>query len=126
MTAPDPSPHVLVVDDQADAADTLAELLALSGFAVRTVYSNAAALAAVASGFEPHAVVADLRSADGDGCDLAAELRRRLPRPPVLVAVSWMSGQAARCRAAGFDHYLLKPADPRAVVELLRRETHRG
>jgi CheY-like chemotaxis protein len=43
----------------------------------------------------------------------------RLARRPLLVAVTGVHGQAERCRAAGYDHVLLKPADPSTLAALL-------
>lgn len=111
--------RVLVVDDHPDSAETTAQLLALHGHDARPARSCAEALRAVAEGFAPGVVLLDLRLPDGDGYALAADLRRLLPAHPVLVAVTGLQGQEERIRAAGFDRYLLKPADPVELVVLL-------
>ena len=109
---------VLVVDDLDDAADSLRELLALSGFEARSAGSLAEA-EAVLRAFRPDVAIVDLWLSDGSGFTLAEELSRR-PDAPLLIAVSGVPGQAERCRAAGFAHYIEKPATPADLVALLR------
>ena len=120
---PDPRPfRVLVVDDHPDGAEALAQMLALHGHDARAATSHAEALAAVSgTGFAPDAVLLDVRLRDGNGFDLGAELCRRLPARPVLVALTGLQDQEDQCRAAGFDHYVLKPADPAALAALLAK-----
>ena len=118
---PDPRPfRVLVVDDHPDAAEALAQLLALHGHDARAATTCAEARAAV-GGFVADAVLLDLRLRDGDGFALAAELGRLLPARPVLIALTGLQDQEASCRAAGFDHYLIKPADPAALAALIAK-----
>jgi CheY-like chemotaxis protein len=114
---------VLVVDDYPDSAEALAQLLDLMGHDARAACSCAEARAAVAggAGFVPDVVLTDLRLPDGDGFVLAGELCALLPARPLLVALTGLPNQEANCRAAGFDHYLLKPADPGALAALLAR-----
>jgi CheY-like chemotaxis protein len=115
--------RVLVVDDHPDSAEAAAQLLALHGHDARAVLSCAEALAAVGGPdpFVPDVVVVDVRLPDGDGFSLADELRRRLPVRPGLIAHTGLPGLEERCRAAGFDHTLLKPADPAALAELVAK-----
>jgi CheY-like chemotaxis protein len=61
----------------------------------------------------------DVRLPDGDGLSLAAELCRLLSTRPVLIALTGLPGMEEQCRAAGFDTYLLKPADPAALAALV-------
>jgi CheY-like chemotaxis protein len=114
---------VLIVDDYPDSAEALAQLLGLMGHAARAACSCAEARAAVTgvAAFVPDVVLTDLRLPDGDGITLAGELCVLLPARPVLVALTGLPNQEANCRAAGFDHYLLKPADPAALAALLAR-----
>lgn len=115
--------RVLVVDDHPDSAEATAQLLALHGHDARAVHSCAETLAAVggADPFAPDVVVVDVRLPDGDGFMLAAELCRVLAARPGLIAHTGLPGLEERCRAAGFDHYVLKPADPAALAELVAR-----
>src|SRR4051812_38398249 len=107
MTAPRPS--VLVVDDVADAAETLALLLSLHGFAARTAPHGPAALALIASD-PPDAVLCDIRMPGMpgmDGWEFAPKARDLAAgRPLVLVAVSGLDREddCRRSRDAGFDH----------------------
>lgn len=114
---------VLVVDDLPDIADTTAMVLTLLGFEVCPAYSGPDALAAVAAD-PPDAVVFDLGMPNMDGVRLARALRwLATPRRRFLVAVTAYSDAAHRQRAAdvGADAYLVKPADPTALADLLRR-----
>jgi CheY-like chemotaxis protein len=67
-------------------------------------------------------VILDLMMPRGNGFDLARRLRGPGATRPVLVAVTGLSSDEhrERARADGFDHYLLKPADPNEVMRLLR------
>jgi CheY-like chemotaxis protein len=118
-----PNHRVLVVDDHPDSADITAQLLALHGHDARAVHTCAEARAAIAGAdrFIPDVVVVDVRLPDGDGFALAAELVAALPVRPALIAHTGTPGLAAKCRAAGFDHYLLKPADPIELAEIVAR-----
>ena len=113
---------VLLVEDRADVSETLRTYLeACCDFRVRIAPDGDAAVrAAVAD--PPDAVLLDIGLPRKDGFQVAAELTARLPRRPLLVAITGYGGPdvEARARAAGFDHYLLKPADPHAVEALLR------
>ena len=114
---------VLVVDDAPDAAESLAAVLALSGFAVRAATRAADALAAAAAD-PPDVVLLDLNMPEMDGFELARRLRAH-PWPggrrPVLVAVSALGTETDRARSAGagVDGHLVKPVDPSGLVRLL-------
>ena len=113
---PQPRPfRVLVVDDYPDTADATVQLTELYGYEARAACSCREALAVVAAGFTPDVVLLDLLLSDGDGYALAADLCAALPRRPVLVAITGQHDQDERCRAAGIDHTLLKPADPQRL-----------
>jgi CheY-like chemotaxis protein len=121
---PDPRQlRVLVVDDHPDSAEAAAQLLALHGHDARAVHSCAEALEAAggADPFVPEVVLLDVRLPDGDAFTLAADLCRVLPVRPGLIAHTGLPGLDERCRAAGFDHYLLKPADPAVLVDLVAK-----
>jgi CheY-like chemotaxis protein len=116
--------HILVVDDSADGADSTVELLAIWGYDARACYTGASALES-ARARRPDAVLLDLAMPRMDGFQFAG-LFRELPRSdsiPIIV-VSGYSGAAyyARAREVGIDHYLLKPADPGRLRELLAWE----
>src|SRR5690349_9016220 len=109
---------VLVVDDVADAADSLADLLALHGFRVRTAQDGRSAAAAE----RPDVVVTDLLVPGMSGWDLAERLRGLYPEgPPDVVAVSGRgtADDRRRSEAAGIGLHLVKPADPAQLVAYL-------
>ena len=108
------SKRVLVVDDNRDAADSLAMLLRLKGHEVRVAYEGPAALAA-APEFGPDLVLLDLGMPGMDGYEVARRLRRTpgFERKTIAALTGW--GQDAdrrRTRETGFDHHLVKPVDP--------------
>lgn len=110
---------VLIVDDNRDGSDTLAQLLAAYGHEARAVYSAREAGRVVLDGFVPDAVLLDLGLPGTDGFDVARELCAALPRRPLLVAVTGFGNLGERCRREGFDHYYLKPVDPAELLESL-------
>jgi CheY-like chemotaxis protein len=120
--------RVLAVDCSADAADSLTTLLCLWGYNGVARYDGASALAS-ARVHRPDVVVAEIALPGMDGCRFA-ELLHGLPgcaKVPVI-AITGHTQQACRDRAhdAGIDHYLLKPADPDRVRELLGRLVQEG
>jgi CheY-like chemotaxis protein len=109
--------RVLVVDDNADAAETLGALLAVDGHDVRTATTGASALAMVRE-FHPHIAFLDIGMPGMSGYDLARRLRAEPQLSGItLVAVTgWGQDEDRRhSREAGFDHHLTKPVDPRTV-----------
>jgi two-component system, OmpR family, response regulator len=114
-----PAFRVLVVDDNRDAADSLALLLGTWGFEVQAVYDGPEAMRA-AYEYRPDCVLADIGLPGMDGYRLAEQVRREEAfRGMTLVAVTAYN-EAARAKEAGFDHHILKPADPTSLKELLR------
>jgi two-component system, sensor histidine kinase len=111
----------LVVDDNVDAAGTLALLLEMMGHTVSVAHSGEAALAAVDE-FEPHIVVLDIGMPGMNGYEVARRLKKRtdLPRQPVLVAATGWGTEADRARAmaAGFDRHLTKPIEVQALEQI--------
>jgi signal transduction histidine kinase len=113
--------RVLIVDDNADAADSLAMLLDLDGHDTRCVYGGAEALVALPT-FDPDMVVLDIGMPVIDGYEVARRLRAGAGRPGIrLIAVTgWGQAQdKARAQAAGFDAHLTKPVDPAQLKALL-------
>jgi len=111
----------MVVDDNEDAADTLAVLLRMWGHEVHTAYSGEDALES-ALVYRPDCLLLDIRMPGMDGYALARRLRQQpeLSRSQ-LVALSAYSSEehGRRVSEAGFDHHLVKPADPTALEGLL-------
>jgi CheY-like chemotaxis protein len=112
--------RILVVDDNRDAADSLCLLLRMWGFDVRVAYDGQEALSA-AHDYRPDCLLSDIGLPGIDGYHLAEHVRRAEALKGVtLVAITAYSDEA-RAKAAGFDHHFVKPADPQAVEEMLRR-----
>jgi CheY-like chemotaxis protein len=105
--------RVLVVDDNEDAADTLAMLLEMSGHEVLVEHGSHRALARAVQA-APQVCLLDIGLPDMDGAELARRLRA-LPETAnaLLVAVTGYGQESdrARAREAGFDHHLVKPID---------------
>lgn len=123
---PDPAlfrQRILVVDDNVDAADSLAMLLTLDGHEVETVYSATAALAAIEA-HVPDVVLLDIGMPQMDGYGVARRVRSRATgnaTRPRIVAVTGYGQQAdhARGQAAGFDAHLTKPVDLESLARIL-------
>jgi CheY-like chemotaxis protein/two-component sensor histidine kinase len=113
--------RVLVVDDSADAADSLAMLLELEGHEVTTAYSASAALE-VAARLHPEVAFIDIGLPQMDGYEVARRLRAsEIGREIRLVALTGYGQPDDRdeARRAGFDHHLVKPADWQSVGAIL-------
>jgi signal transduction histidine kinase len=115
------SRRVLVVDDNADAAESLALLLRLSGHQVETVHDGPAALAA-ARVHRPEVVLLDLGLPGMDGYEVARRLRAETLADDIfLVALTGYGREEDRRRshAAGFHRHLVKPVAPADLHDLL-------
>ena len=110
--------RVLLIDDNLDAAESLAQLLSLSGHDARTAADGAKGVA-LAAEFKPEVVFCDLGLPGMNGYEVARQLRG-LPfgRDMVLAALTGYGqpGDRERTAQAGFDAHLVKPVDP-AVIE---------
>jgi DNA-binding response OmpR family regulator len=117
--------RILVADDDADTVQTLTALLELEGHAVRGVHSGADVLPAIPS-FRPDAIILDISIPGLSGYAVAQAVRHSFidMRRPLMIAISGMWKQAGDrlvAQQVGFDHYLVKPCDPREVVQLLHK-----
>ena len=112
---------VLVVDDNEDAANTLAELLTLQGMTVATAYSGAAALALTqAETFD--AAIVDVGMPVMNGYDTARAVRAQQGDacPQLLALTGWgQYSDVAMATAAGFDHHFVKPPDLARLIDCL-------
>ena len=112
---------VLVVDDNRDAADSLAELLRACGASVHAAHSGAEALRLAAERMFDVAVL-DIGMPGMDGCELAVRLKSQPAHAGMLLIALTGWGQQAdqrRIADAGFDHHLLKPVDTDELVQLI-------
>jgi PAS domain S-box-containing protein len=114
--------HVLVVDDNTDAAESLGVLLDIEGHAAFIAHTGAEALQ-IAQEHPLDVVFLDIGLPDMSGYDVARRLRM-LPglQQTLLVALTGWGTQddRQRTREAGFDRHLTKPAELKSVEELLR------
>jgi CheY-like chemotaxis protein len=112
---------VLVVDDNHDAAETVAALVGLLGHDVEIAHDAFHALAKVADEV-PDVVLCDIGLPGMDGYELARQLRALTARYEVrLVALSGYAQpeDVARALEAGFDAHVAKPPDPERLAGLL-------
>ena len=113
--------RVLVVDDNVDAAESLAMIIEMGGHTTRVANDGQQALQ-VAGEFSPEVVFLDIGMPGKNGYEVARELRKTANgRQPVLVALTGWGADSDRLRSreAGFDHHLTKPAEIAAVEQLL-------
>ena len=114
--------RVVIADDDRDTATMLAVILRDEGHEVHTVLRGDEVPEACRL-MRPDVVIADINMPGMSGYAVAKELRQRHgPLAPLLIAISGVWTQAADRRmgeVAGFDHYLLKPCDPRELLPLL-------
>lgn len=135
VPVPEPAPpdrstrgqRVLIVDDNRDAADSIAQYLQLEGHEVRSVGDGQQALV-TARVLAPQVVVLDIGLPGLSGYEVARRIRQ-MPemRSALLVALTGYGQREDRQQAeqAGFDHHFVKPTDPRALAELIARTSER-
>jgi CheY-like chemotaxis protein/anti-sigma regulatory factor (Ser/Thr protein kinase) len=120
--------HVLLVDDNVDAAQTLAMLLESAGHVVTTSHDpRDALLRASHDSFD--ACLLDIGLPGMDGFELARRLRAmETGRPALMLAITGYGQQFDRDSAltAGFDQYFVKPADPEELFALLAKARMRA
>lgn len=115
--------RILVVDDNADATDSMVTLLKLSGYGVQAAYTGVEAIA-VASSFRPHAVVLDIGLPEMNGYEVAQRLRRDAAHEGIALIALTGYGQESdhrRTLEAGFDRHLVKPVQPDLLQSVLTK-----
>lgn len=111
--------RIMVVDDNRDAADSMAMMLEARGHEVRSIYDGREALAAFAQ-FKPHAALLDIGLPHVSGYELAAQIRQQDAHCRLLAISGWgTEHDKEQARHWGFDAHLTKPADPHAVIAML-------
>ena len=113
--------RVLIVDDNADGANSLGQLLALLGHETAMVYDGQAALDRAAA-FAADVVLLDLGMPGLDGFEICRRLRaaESTHRPRIVAMTGWgREEDRARTAAAGFDGHLVKPVDLALLERLL-------
>jgi PAS domain S-box-containing protein len=113
--------RVLVVDDNADGADSLAMLLRADGHAVEVAYDGPGAVDAVAA-FQPDVVLLDIGLPRMNGYEACRAIRARAGGERIVIAALTGWGQEddhRKSRDAGFDAHLVKPVEREALAQLL-------
>lgn len=113
--------RLLVVDDNEDAALSLAILLRMQGHEVRVAHDGPSALA-VAKSFLPKMVFLDIGMPGMDGYEVARHMRLQPGLETVVLAAltGWgLAEDRRRTALEGFDHHIVKPADPQLLERLL-------
>lgn len=112
-TATPKAKKILIVDDNSDAADTLAQLLTMTGHSVQAVYTGKQAIDTAAE-FQPDIIFLDIGLPDLSGYEVAAQLRA-LPHGHkyMLIALTGYGQEQDRQEAfaSGFDEHFAKPVD---------------
>jgi PAS domain S-box-containing protein len=117
------SGRVLVVDDNTDAADSVAILLGAAGYDIRVAYSAKSALQTAVE-YQPDIVLLDIGLPEMDGYEVARLLRQQVGLTDTkLIALTGYGQDADRQRSqeSGFDNHLVKPVDSGTLQELLER-----
>ena len=113
--------HVLVVDDNKDAADSLCMLLRLWGYDCRAAYDGATGLQAACT-YQPDCLLLDIAMPGLDGYTLARRVRAQpdLDRAKLVALTSFSSEtHVRRSQEVGFDFHLVKPTDPLEIKRLM-------
>lgn len=112
--------RILIIDDNADAAEALALLLTIDGHEVERAQDGTSGIEAAAI-FNPDVILLDIGLPDMNGYEVARILRTSTAgKEANLVAVTGYGLPADRIRSAeaGFDHHLVKPVDPEELARL--------
>ena len=114
--------RVLIVDDNRDIVSSLMEMLRLVGHECKGV-PDANNIVREVREFAPEVVILDITMPGKSGWAAAREIRAVLPQVrPTLIGISGDYQKASDkilAEMSGFDHYLMKPADPKRVIALL-------
>jgi CheY-like chemotaxis protein len=111
--------RVLVIEDHAESAEALVELLGMWGYVAQAAADGEEALGLLEA-FRPDIVIADIGLPGIDGHEVARRVRR-LPghRDMLLIALTGYGDGAAEFAESGFDHHLMKPVDLTKLERLL-------
>jgi CheY-like chemotaxis protein len=115
--------RILVADDDADTAQTLAFILRDEGYVVQAVYTGDESLSRVRV-FRPDVIIHDISVPGMSGYAVAQSIRYSFPdmRRPLMIAMSGVWKQVPDRKVAeqmGFDEYLTKPVDPKDILRLV-------
>ena len=118
--------RVIIVEDHAESAEGLAELLSLWGYEPHLAGDGERALELI-DAVDPHIVISDIGLPGMNGHELARRIRSAAGGTEVvLVALTGVADDAAPFGATDFDHTLVKPVDLDVLERLLETETRRN
>ncbi len=114
--------RILIVEDYPDAAASLALMLRLLGHQAEVAGDGDGAERAVRD-TAPDVLILDIGLPRQDGYEVARRLRELLERRPLVIALTGYGREEdyRRSLQEGFDHHLVKPADPDLLQEILER-----
>lgn len=113
--------RVLIVDDNRDSSDSLAELLKIPGHEVHTANDGLEAMTEEAR-FHPDVILLDIGLPELNGYEVARRIREQhKDNGPVIIAMTgWgQEEDRRRSREAGFNAHIVKPVDPKVLSKLL-------
>jgi CheY-like chemotaxis protein len=117
------SRRILVTDDDADSAETLAIVLRVAGHEVQIAHDGPSTLE-IATAFRPDVIFLDVGLPGMDGFETARQLRQVAGLDKVvLVALTGYGREEDRRRAGevGIDHFLVKPTPPKLLTDIVRQ-----
>jgi DNA-binding response OmpR family regulator len=120
-----PAPRILLVEDEASIAEPFARLLAREGFEASIAPTAASAMEQF-SAAPPDLVLLDLNLPDGDGRDVARELRRSSDVPIIMLTARGTETDRVVGLEIGADDYVVKPFSTAEVVARIRAVLRRG
>jgi DNA-binding NtrC family response regulator len=118
-------PHLLLVDDDPEALDWLAELAKAEGFTVSTADSLRSARIHMTR-LQPDLLLTDLQLPDGQGTELVHDIEKDAPTELVLITGHATVESAVAALRAGATDYLVKPVDVERLRAILRRVPRAG
>ncbi|MGA2410696.1 MAG: response regulator [Candidatus Binataceae bacterium] len=122
ITSDGAGPRVMIVDDNRDAAELLAEILDAAGFETLALLNAQSALASLAE-FQPESILIDIGLPSVDGYELARRIRTVEEFKAIrLIAITGYGQPSDRkiALAAGFSEHLVKPVDVQQLEAILR------
>ena len=119
--------HVLVVDDEAEVRDVIADILEFHGATVSSAGSGDEAIRTLEAR-APDVIVTDIAMVNGDGFWLLREVRKRtlLGVPVIAISGHMDAGEQERLLAAGFDFLVAKPMQFDYLVQIVARSMGRA
>lgn len=113
--------RILIVDDNRDSASTLSMLLRRLGHQTLTAFDGEEAVA-TARGFSPEVVLLDIGLPKLNGYEVCRWIRAQNSSHRIVIIAQTGWGQEEtkqKTRDAGFDHHMVKPVDPTALLRIL-------